>query len=200
MLFPTLCSVIRLAKACLLYDEFSAHELGKEGDYDVGSAGGYISRVAAMVGALDGRESIRLNVDTEAFYMHANDAAALGLLTSEILTNTLQHAFLGRSEGLVDVRLKALTNGLIRLEVDDDGVGLGASDWPNAGNLGAKIARRLVSQLGAELRVDTGQNGTSITVDVPYSLATVVDDAGERRIVENPDNSAPRLPGGPAWG
>jgi two-component sensor histidine kinase len=106
----------------------------------------------------------------------------------------LQHAFFGRSEGLVDMRLKTSTNGLIRLEVDDDGVGLGTSNWPDEGNLGAKIARRLVSQLHGELRVDTGRNGTSITVDIPYSPATVVDDAGERRIVENPDNSAPRLP------
>ncbi|MCQ8184556.1 PAS domain-containing protein [Parvularcula maris] len=114
----------------LLYDEFSAHEVDKKGSYDVVSAGAYISPVAATVGALDGRKSVRLNVDTEAVYMRTNDAAALGLLTSEILSNVLQHAFEDRPEGLVDVRLKSLTNGLLRLVVTDDGVGLRDKEWP----------------------------------------------------------------------
>lgn len=150
----------RVEALSLLYDKLSAHEVGKEGNYDVISAGGYISRVAATVDALDGRKSIRLNVDTKAACLRTNDAAALGLLTLEVLANTLQHAFAGRSEGLVDVGLKSLTNGLIRLEIDDDGTGLGTSDWPYEGNLGARIARRLVLQLRGEIRVDTGGSGT----------------------------------------
>jgi two-component sensor histidine kinase len=41
----------RVEALSLLYDEFSSHEVGKEGDYDAVSAGGYISPVAATAGA-----------------------------------------------------------------------------------------------------------------------------------------------------
>lgn len=179
----------RVESLSLLYDEFSAHDVAKEGQYDVVSAGGYISRVAATVGALDGRKAIRLNVDTEAVYMRTNDAAALGVLTSEILSNVLQHAFPGRAEGLVDVRLRKMTNGLIRLVINDDGVGLGDTQWPEGNSTGAMIVRGLVGQLDAEIDVRSGQAGTNVTVDIPYMLATVVDDDGERRIVESRHNT-----------
>ena len=179
----------RVEALSLLYDEFSSHEVPKTGRYDVVSAGGYISRVASTVGALDGRKSIRLNVDTEAVYMRTNDAAALGLLASEILSNTLRHAFKGRSEGMVEVRMQAMTGNNIRLTIADDGVGMGDSEWPKEGNLGARIVRGLVGRLDGELNVNTAKSGTTVTVDVPYRLATIVDDNGERRIVESPFNT-----------
>lgn len=185
----------RVEALSLLYDEFSAHEVSKEGDYDVVSAGGYISRVAATVGALDGRKSVRLNVDTEAVYMRTNDAAALGLLASEILSNTLKHAFDGRAEGLVDVMLKMRTNGTIRLSVIDDGVGFSEEGWPRKGNVGARIVRGLLSQLNADIDVRSSDAGATVTVDVPYQLATSLDGRGERRIVEDEHNTAPTQDG-----
>jgi PAS domain S-box-containing protein len=182
----------RVEALSLLYDEFSTPQIDRGADYDVVSAGGYISRVAATVGALDGRKSIRLNVETEAVYMRSGDAAALGLLASELLSNTLRHAFPDRSEGLVDVRLRALTNGGIRLTIADDGVGLGGSGWPEKGNKGARIVRGLVAQLDGELDVNSGRWGTSITVDMPYALATRRGPDGTREIVDDPSNTGPR--------
>lgn len=186
----------RVEALSLLYDEFSAHQVGKTEDYDVVSAGGYISRVAATVGALDGRKAVRLNVDTEAVYMRTDDAAALGLLTSEILSNTLQHAFADRPEGLVDVRLTSLTNGLIRLTITDDGIGMGDTDWPQEGNKGAKIVRGLVQQLDGNLSVRSDGDGTAITITMPYHLSTTINASGDRRIVEDPANTDAKIPGG----
>jgi PAS domain S-box-containing protein len=182
----------RVEALSLLYDEFSTPQASRSADYDVVSAGGYISRVAATVGALDGRKAIRLNVETEPVYMRAGDAAALGLLASELLSNTLRHAFAGRSEGLVDVRLHALTDGGIRLTIADDGVGLGESGWPDKGNKGARIVKGLVEQLDGVLDVRTGRWGTSISVDMPYTLATRAGPDGTREIVDDPSNTGPQ--------
>jgi PAS domain S-box-containing protein len=186
----------RVEALSLLYDEFSKPQGSRSAEYDVVSAGGYISRVAATVGALDGRRSIRLNVDTEAVYMRAGDAAALGLLASEVLTNTLQHAFSDRAEGLVHVGLKALTNGRIRLTIADDGVGLGDTDWPRTGNKGARIVLGLVEQLDGALDVRSGPGGTTVTVDVPYTLSTTRGPDGRTEIVDHPSNTAPKGPRG----
>ena len=181
----------RVETLSLLYDEFSNHKAGRRGSYDVVSAGGYISRIAATIGALDGRQSLRLNVDTDPIHMRTDDAALMGLLASEILSNTLQHAFVDQKEGMVEVRLKSMGSDVARLTIADDGVGMGDVDWPKDGSLGARIVRGLLGQLGAEISVSSGRFGTTIAVDVPYSLATSLDEDGERRMVSDPAD-APR--------
>ena len=93
--------------------------------------GAYVSRIAATIGHLDGRRSIRVNIDCDAIEDDVERAARIGLLFSELLTNALKHAFDGREEGLVEARLKMLSSGVIRMTVSDDGIGLPVgSRWP----------------------------------------------------------------------
>jgi two-component sensor histidine kinase len=84
------------------------------------------------------------------------------------MTNAMQHAFVGREAGVVEMRLKALSNGTLRLQISDDGVGLppGAT-WPDEGSLGGRIVSQLVEALDAGLSVARGSAGTIISVDVP---------------------------------
>jgi len=97
--------------------------------------GAYVSRIAATIGHLDGRRSIRVNIDCDAIEDDVERAARIGLLFSELLTNALKHAFDGREEGLVEARLKMLSSGVIRMTVSDDGIGLPAgSQWPYRSN------------------------------------------------------------------
>jgi PAS domain S-box-containing protein len=171
----------RIDALSLLYDEFQSPPRSTDVRYDVVSAGSYVSRVAATVGALDGRRNVRLTVDVDPVYMRSERAAQLGLLTSEILSNTLQHAFEGRAEGLVDVSLKQGGGDRVRLIVSDDGIGT-SSDWPAKGNLGARIARSLVRQLDAEINVTSGSGGTVVTLDLDNALDTSLDATGARML------------------
>lgn len=173
----------RVEALSLLYDEFTTSVVPPESRYDVVSAGGYISRVASTISALDGRKSVRVNVDTDIVPMRTDDAARLGLLASEIMSNTLQHAFEGRTEGMAEIALKATSSDRVRLVVSDDGVGLGDSDWPNEGNLGAKIVRGLVQSLRADLSIKTSGSGTTVTVEFGYALPTQIEGDGERAVV-----------------
>ncbi|MEM9798534.1 MAG: PAS domain-containing protein [Pseudomonadota bacterium] len=171
----------RVDALALLYDEFSTPP-GAQGEmrYDVVSAGGYVSRVAATVGALDGRRNIRIGVDADTVYMRTERAAQLGLLTSELLSNTLQHAFKARSEGLVEVRLKQQGGDRIRLTVSDDGLGMGNANWPQEGNLGAQIVRGLVARLDGVIHVTTGGGGTTVTIEFENALDTSLEADGQR--------------------
>lgn len=92
--------------------------------------GAYISRIASTIGHLDGRNSVRVNIDCDAIEVDVDRAARVGLLFSELITNALKHAFLDRNEGLVEARLKMLSAGVIRMTVVDDGVGMSdAQSW-----------------------------------------------------------------------
>ncbi len=170
----------RVEALSLLYDEFTQTGVPTGGHQDVVSAGAYISRVAATVGALDARTSIRLNVDTDTVPMRTKNAANLGLIVSEILTNTFQHAFQGRSEGLVEVRLKEAGSDRIRLTISDDGVGLNGSDWPNNDSLGSRLVVSIARGLDGELNVSSIGSGTIVSLDMPYHLPTTIDNEGAR--------------------
>lgn len=66
------------------------------------------------------------------------------------------------------MRLYQLTDGTVRIQVADDGVGLpDTSRWPDGGNLGGRIVRSLLTGLGANLGIAVGGRGCTFTVDIP---------------------------------
>lgn len=174
----------RVEALSLLYDEFTHDNIPAGSRYDVVSAGAYSSRVASTIGALDGRAGIRLNIDTDTVPMRASDAANIGLIVSEVLSNVFQHAFEDREEGLIEMRLKAGGRDRVRMSITDDGRGLGESKWPDGGGLGGKLVRSIVGSLGAKLEVTTSVNGTSVRLDLPYSMPTLIDAKGTRASID----------------
>ncbi|MEM1409917.1 MAG: PAS domain-containing protein, partial [Pseudomonadota bacterium] len=120
-------------------------EMVKSEDETSVPMGAYVSRIATTIGHLEGRENIRLNIDTESFYVSVETAARVGLLASEIITNAYQHAFEGKDAGLVQVSLKQLSGGVMRLEVMDDGIGFPEHiEWPRGNTMGAAIVSSLI--------------------------------------------------------
>lgn len=158
----------RIEALQLLYEEMSdAVKSGGGNDAPI-ALGSYLSRVAGAIAHIDGRRGVRVNVDADAIRMRFESATRLGLVTSEIMTNALQHAFIGREEGMVEMRLKRISDGIVRVQVSDDGVGIPEDlDWPRDGSLGGRIVSQLVEALGARLSIARGATGTIVTVDVP---------------------------------
>ena len=165
----------------LLYEELDQGGVGSLAEEDV-ALGAYLSRVCATLTHLEGRHSIRVNVDCDEVTMPVTAAARLGLLTTELLLNAMRHAFPDRRDGLVNVEFKVLTGGRVRLVVKDDGVGLtGDVDWPYATEsgareaeekrerrtgerVGARLVRQMVDALDAEIDVISGSFGTSVQI------------------------------------
>jgi PAS domain S-box-containing protein len=170
----------RVDALSLLYDEFTQSSVMAGTKYDVVSSGGYISRIASTIAALEGRSSIRTNIEVDTVPMRAKLAANLGLIVSEVLSNTYQHAFIGRKEGVVEIRLKSLGSDRIRLTISDDGVGMGDSDWPESGNLGARIVRSIAKSLKAEVRINSTSSGTSFKLEMISDLPTQIEEGGTR--------------------
>ena len=151
----------------LLYSEMSDSGSASATDKVI-PLGAYLGRIAAAISHLDGRQSIRVNFDADKVEVPVETAARAGLVFSEILTNSLQHAFEDRSEGVVEARSKMLSGDVLRITIMDDGVGMPeGSNWPEEGNLGARIVRSLVKGLDAQLNVERGAKGTMFLLDIP---------------------------------
>ena len=173
----------RIESLQLLYEELDQAGVASVRDETV-PVGAYLSRVAATLTHLEGRRSVRVNVDCDTAELPVAAAARLGLLLSEFLLNSLRHAFPERRDGLINVEFKTLTDDRARLMVKDDGVGMGSEDdWPftrderaedaqearTGHRVGAKLVRQLVDTLDAAIDVMSDRFGT--TVEVGMSLA-----------------------------
>lgn len=179
----------RIEALALLYEELLS--TNGNGTREV-AAGAYLSRIASVVAGLQARRAIRLNVECEDLSLPVDQAARVGLLLSEFLTNAFQHAFRGRERGLVEIRFVRLDGNRAQLSVEDDGNGIpGDYDWPfgapsietqraraehDRGELdttghgrqpgvGGSIVVALTESLGASLAVKRPGRGTIVTVD-----------------------------------
>jgi two-component sensor histidine kinase len=95
-------------------------------------------------------------------------AAPLGLLVTEAITNAYKHAFNGREGGRVWVKVERDSPGTLTLTVQDDGVGLDASE-PNheSAGLGHSLIEAFARQLRGELRISSSEQGTTVQVRFP---------------------------------
>lgn len=109
---------------------------------------------------------VSLDFDIERVDLPVDSAIPLGLIVNELMTNCYKYAFPGDRRGRVTLRLRAVPGpaGLrVRLEVEDDGVGLDPRAAASGG-LGRELVKGLSQQLKAELSVD-GSAGTRCRVE-----------------------------------
>ncbi|MCB8840082.1 PAS domain-containing protein [Aurantimonas sp. VKM B-3413] len=179
----------RIESLQLLYQEMSEAGVGSSHSKRV-PLGAYVSRVAATIGHLDGRRSVRINVDCDAIDVNVDRAARIGLLFSELLTNALKHAFEDREEGLVEARLKMLSSGIIRMTVTDDGIGLPpGSNWPYQSTRAVEADVKEA----AEHEIAEAGGGENTAREIAGSLGMARDgSASGSEIVESGDNAARR--------
>ncbi len=153
----------------LLYQELSTGGVSTASSDEV-PLGAYVSRIAAAIGHLDGRQGVRINVSAEEVTVSAEIAGRVGLLLSEALTNAFRHAFDGRDIGMVETRLQRLSNDVVRLQIVDDGVGMpDGQEWPESQGLGGRIVLALLRGLRARHSVDSSATGTIVTIDIPLA-------------------------------
>jgi PAS domain S-box-containing protein len=93
----------------------------------------------------------------EQIVLALEQAIPCGLLATEILTNSIKHAFPERQKGKVKLTLAQTANKLT-LEIGDDGVGLPASIELGQGNsLGMQLIPAFIAQLGAQIELSRHQ-------------------------------------------
>jgi len=89
-------------------------------------------------------------------------AVPLGLIVNELLTNTLKYAFPDGQRGKVQIRLNKSLEGILNLEVSDNGVG--KSGLTQGTGFGTQLVSLLTRQLSGSIREEV-KNGTMIYFD-----------------------------------
>lgn len=152
----------RVEAISLLYDQLASDGNGN-GEREV-PLGAYVTRVCAAMQSLSDRTAVRVNVDAARIDFPLEDAARLGLVLSEVLTNALQHAFDVSEAGEIRVNLSGDDESFV-LTVADDGKGLGDAKWPDRDSLGGRIVLDLISRLKGDLNVSSTECGTIVELN-----------------------------------
>jgi two-component sensor histidine kinase len=103
-------------------------------------------------------QRVRIRTDLADRVIGIDEAIALGLITNELITNSLQHAFPDRS-GTIRVAVKPTEEAdWMRLTIADDG--RGAADAAAPG-FGTRMVSLLAGQLGGEIVGASGPDGST---------------------------------------
>ncbi|MEE9543540.1 MAG: histidine kinase dimerization/phosphoacceptor domain -containing protein [Thermodesulfobacteriota bacterium] len=103
---------------------------------------------------------VRGNVD-----LGLNLAIPCSLIVSELIRNSLKHAFPDESAGKISVELTEDELGTVHITVADDGVGIAENiDWKNPVSIGLDLVNGLVIQLGGTLDLNRDK-GTSFIIE-----------------------------------
>jgi two-component sensor histidine kinase len=92
-------------------------------------------------------EEITLNIET---------ALPIGLIISEIVSNSIKYAFPNNIKGEIFIGLKLSDDGEFELRVRDNGIGLPEGmELNNLDSLGLKLVTNLVNQIDGKIEIDS---------------------------------------------
>jgi signal transduction histidine kinase len=147
-------------RACIADMRLALDALASE-EHDLGAAlGNFMFRWEAQLVAAGVRPSWAIDLPEGAATLSPHAALQLLRVAQEALTNVLRHARASR----VQVRL-ARQDGMLALEVEDDGCGLDGAAPPQGRGLGNMRAR--AKRLGGLLDLRSGAAGTCVVLRLP---------------------------------
>jgi len=134
-----------------------------------------VKEVAERIARLTAQNMVRpdMNIDIvvegEPLVMPSRPATSLALVINELLQNALEHAFVGRVNGIVRILLGHGPDGSV-VDVTDDGIGYSG---PEENSLGLEIVHTLIHEdLHGTMEIDGTPRGTKVTIRIPHLDAT----------------------------
>ena len=111
------------------------------------------------------KENIQFTTDIDDITLDIDTVVPMGLITNELISNALKHAFKGRDSGEIHLSLKEKGDALL-LTVRDNGVGLPDGELPvSYKSLGATLIQSFAEKLEGKIKIDIS-DGSRITVEI----------------------------------
>jgi two-component sensor histidine kinase len=124
----------------------------------------YLRKLLSHLARSYDRDDIRFVIDTGNVLLNINAAITCGLIVNEIVSNALKHAFPGKREGTIRIRLKLQENMDATLVIHDDGVGIPPEiELKSPPTLGLQLIAELIEQIEGTLEL-VRNRGTKFTI------------------------------------
>ncbi|MEF2554227.1 CHASE3 domain-containing protein [Aurantimonas sp. A2-1-M11] len=122
--------------------------------------------VADLRATIGTERNLHIETRLAPLLVESRDAVHLAILVNELATNAIKHAFVGRDEGRILVRLVRDDSGLAVLTVEDDGSGM--PENIGRGGLGRKLVVSLARGFGGTPDIEMRpEGGTRVKIQLP---------------------------------
>jgi two-component sensor histidine kinase len=123
--------------------------------------GQYFQKLCTSVLDASGAKNVVCVVEVPPVQLDLRRMVTLSLLITEVITNSIKHAFDPEQQGTIAIRLDRAAERYV-LTVQDDGRGLPAEfDAATSASLGVRIMQNLAQQLGGELTFQPGKGAAA---------------------------------------
>jgi two-component sensor histidine kinase len=121
--------------------------------------------------AYAGTHKPTITVDAEPLELSGSHAISLAMVTHEIITNALKHAYPEGQPGPIDVTLKHSDKDTVELRVADQGHGM-PEDFQieHSSSLGMRVIATTVRQLRGTLEINRLEPGTEFVIRLPLDM------------------------------
>jgi two-component sensor histidine kinase len=117
---------------------------------------------------IDKTKPIQFNFELDSdIEFNITNSVAIGMITSEIISNAIKHAFKNISLPSIDIKLKKASNSIVLYSVKDNGEGL--VEQSNKSGLGTRLIDIFSRQIEAEYEV-VDKNGVEYNFKIPYNI------------------------------
>ncbi|MDZ7792744.1 MAG: sensor histidine kinase [Spirochaetia bacterium] len=150
----------RLQSMMVLYDK-----LYRQGMVESMSVAEYLPALLKEIfEVFPGGKKVQLHTEIDNVLFDAQELSYLGIMTNELVTNSLKHGFLDQAEGHISVVLRRQPEQKLEFIYRDDGVGIpeSAINGKSEG-LGFMLIRSMVEQFEGSIEV-SGEKGTVVHV------------------------------------
>ena len=111
------------------------------------------------------QDGVQMIITADTVALGVDRAIPCGIIVNELVTNALKYAFPDGRKGKVEVELRTMPSGIIRLAIRDDGVGLPQdSALPKADSLGLTLVHMLTDQVQGELTIPQTLTGAEFVL------------------------------------
>jgi two-component sensor histidine kinase len=112
--------------------------------------------------------NIRLNVEVEDTFMDMGTSIPLGMIITELVSNSFRHAFKPNVMGEIRIIFKNYPDYYV-LRIQDNGNGFPKGVYfDNINSLGIQLVKSLVNQIDAQMKIKL-QFGSCFSIEVPKS-------------------------------
>ncbi len=124
----------------------------------------YIRKLASNLFHTYGVKNISSSINVEEVFLNVETSVPLGLIISELVSNSIKYAFPNQKTGKIFISLHSCDDKY-KLTISDNGVGFPRDlDFKNIeSSLGLKLVNSLVKQLDGSIELDKSQ-GTKFTI------------------------------------
>ncbi|MEO8148015.1 MAG: histidine kinase dimerization/phosphoacceptor domain -containing protein [Bacteroidia bacterium] len=153
----------RIKSMALIHERFYQSEGLSKIDFD-----DYIKRLTEnlFLSYNINQEKIKFKIDSVKVPLDIDTAVPCGLIVNELVSNSLNHAFVGRETGEIFISFHPLGESHCRLIIADNGVGFKEGFvFENSDSLGTQLVTALTEQIDGRVAYENNNNGLKYTID-----------------------------------